>query len=113
MYVAISELKALNICLEGDFLFVISIITNQAMDTEHVYPVLQDILQWKNSSQNYILSHIYREANRAVDFIGKKVQQGDCYWNANEVIHNKLATILQEIRWAWCSTEDSSCFSRP
>ena len=99
MFVAVVELHSYDIYLKGDSLYAMSLISNQSITKKLEYPVLLDILHWKNCCRNFKTSHVYREANRAADFIAKKALQGDLYLNINDIImFDDLNTILQEDR---------------
>ena len=71
LYVAVKDLGAKHVCLERDFIPVITVIGDNTLDRNYRPPPLQDILCWQERRHSFNLFHIYMEANKAVDFIAK------------------------------------------
>lgn len=49
-------------------------------------PLLLDIKSWIYHYHHFAIKHIYREANKVVDFVAKCAHNGDCSWTVVDYV---------------------------
>ena len=58
-------------------------------------PLMRDLLDWKASCYCCYISHIYREANQAADYLAKQALTREVVWSQDDIIDPIFAAILQ------------------
>ncbi|XP_073106299.1 uncharacterized protein [Elaeis guineensis] len=88
------SLHADKLWIEGDSSAVINWITSFNAQKNSLWPILRDVLTWKATSHPWIISHIFREANQAADWLASGSISGALQFSQLDPLPAQLCAIL-------------------
>ena len=94
---ALFSLHADHLWIEGDSSLIIGWITQYQPHKNSAWPLIRDILIWKSQSISHPwkVSHAYREANQAADWLASNSGCGSLSFYQYDVLPIQLCSILQ------------------
>ena len=83
---AVNELQANQIWLEGDSSTIIKWLNNPSGGGRKNIPLIKDIKTWLASTNRCMVSHVFRQANKAADYISKGALLGDVNFYSGDML---------------------------